>query len=457
MNYSHKIVMVADGANVGTDLTNVAAGDILMLDKDYATVSTSAAAGAIGLADTEINIVAKNSKKNIIAHKIKRSNLVSASYNPYSAAAQKVMALGYNGTSGSLVSDTGVFSTASKAFGINFVVNEDYRQLPQKLLNVMGSYQTALSGSTQVEVVSYIYRQLTKSELLAANSPMQIAKVELLHNAAGTANTITSGADATHYTFTKGSKLVLGTNSSGVAILGSDEVIATTVAGDYVRPGTATTDSVYEIVGVTNGTGATPAGTPMYLELATPFQGETTSIAIGSTEYITAAQAAAGNFGFKFTGLALNLTNKFDNYSVVDFDVFANLGFAASTTKTVLTAKSLGTGVGADVYRQELKYYSAELPTVNLRDFPQDELALNASQSTNYDILVLRYNKEAGDNFMQSSEKVFPQTLVIAIATGGAAQSGTVADLTDNGFVAKVANWIAKNSAGDTDTWTDVG
>lgn len=432
--------MVADGANVGTDLTNVAAGDILMLDKDYATVSTSAAAGAIGLADTEINIVAKNSKKNIIAHQIKRSNLVSASYNPYSAAAQKVMTLGYNGTSGSLVSDTGAFSTASKAFGINFVVNEDYRQLPQKLLNVMGSYQTAPSGSTQFEVVSYIYRQLIKNELLAPLSPMQIAKVELLHDNAGAP----IGAAADTVIGSAGSRTVTITDT------GANATVTAIPVGSLFRAGTATTDPVYEVVAstVTTSGGVLTLNTPLLANV---------NLVGNTSEFITTASVLIGNFGFRFTGVALPMTNKYDNYSVVDFDVFANLGFAASTTKTVLTAKSLGTGVGADVYRQELKYYSAELPTVNFRDFPQDELALNASQSTNYDILVLRYNKEAGDNFMQSSEKVFPQTLVIAIATGGAAQSGTVADLTDNGFVAKVANWIAKNTAGDTDTWTDVG
>jgi hypothetical protein len=438
MNYSHKIVMVSDGVNIGTDLSNVGVGDILMLDKDYAAIATSVAAGTAGSTDAEIQIVTKNAKKNVIAHKIKRSNVISAQYSAGTEATQKVQTIGFNGTSGSLVSDTGVFSTASKAFGINFVVNEDYRQLPQKLLNVMGSYQTAPSGSTQFEVVSYIYRQLIKNELLAPLSPMQIAKVELLHNNAGAA----IGAAADTVVGAAGSRTVTVTDTAANASVTAIPV------GSLFRAGTATTDPVYEVVAstVTTSGGVLTLNTPLLAAV---------NLVGNTSEFITTADVLTGNFGFRFTGVALPITNKFDNYSVVDFDVFANLGFASTTTKTTITAKSLGVGVGADVYRQEIKFYSAENPTVNFRDFPQDDLALNATNSASalYDILVLRYNKDAGDNFMQSSEKMFPQTLVIAI-TKDAAQ-GVIA--TANTFMSKVTNWLAKNVDGDTTTWADVG
>ena len=54
---------------------------------------------------------------------------------------------------------------------------------------------------------------------------------------------------------------------------------------------------------------------------------------------------------------------------------------------------------------------------------------------------------------MQSSNKVFPQTLLIAINNGAAqAAIGTA-----NTFLSKLTNFLLKNSAGDSTTWTDIG
>ena len=268
---------------------------------------------------------------------------------------------------------------------------------------------------------------------------MQIAKVELVHSNAGAA----IGAAADTVVGSAGSRTVTIVDTAANASVTAIPV------GSLFRAGTATTDPVYEVVAstVTTSGGVLTLNTPLLANV---------NLVGNTSEFITTADVLTGNFGFKFTGVALSFANKFDNYAVVDFDVFANIGFAASTTRTTATAESLGVGVGADVYRQEIKFYSAENPTVNFRDFPQDDLALNATNSTSalYDILVLRYFKEDGENFMQSSEKVFPQTLVIAIPAGDGSQGDVT---TANTFLNKVANWLAKNSAGDTATWTDIG
>jgi hypothetical protein len=143
-------------------------------------------------------------------------------------------------------------------------------------------------------------------------------------------------------------------------MLGSDEVNATMVAGDYIRVGTATTSAVYLIDTVTSGTGATPAGTPMTLTLDVAFQGESTILAIDTeTEYITAAQGTAADWGVKITGLAANFdVNKFRNFYVNRFT--ATFSDEGTTPITHLQGAYTGNGVWQQVAMDEYMTYGFE-------------------------------------------------------------------------------------------------
>ena len=255
------------------------------------------------------------------------------------SAAEQVDYIGYNGTSGSIeLNNSSIYRVAINMRDVLAEGNHGGLYIKDM------TYKSDASA-TQAEIA----QGLVKSGI--ANFSREASKVirfERVTTNAGAANTITGGTDATHYTFTYGSKYVVGTNSAGLPMLGSDEVNATVVAGDYLRAGTAVTSPVYKIVTVTSGTGTTPAGTAMTLELDVPFQGATTSIAIGSTEYITAALVAAGDMGIKMTGIAQPFTVGKVHYKKVRW----TLGLSADSFGATTVTHSVIPTEGAGQYEQ---------------------------------------------------------------------------------------------------------
>jgi hypothetical protein len=265
----------------------------------------------------------------------------------HKAAVQQITAIGYNGTSGTLpvANDTSFFIKIRKR-------DNDAANRSQPMSLFAGPVKTDATG-TQEEVAT----ALVKSGI--QNFKDEPARGYLAFQAicsnAGTANTITSGTDATHYSFVKGSKVVIGTDSAGVAMLGTDEVNATMVAGDYIRFGTATTDPVYKIVTVTSGT----ATTPMSLTLDIPFQAESALKAIDTaTEYITAADATLANWGVTLTGLAAPFNvNTFRDYYANRFTA----SFSSSVTPvTHLLGAYNGNGTWQQVAMDEYMNYGFE-------------------------------------------------------------------------------------------------
>jgi len=252
------------------------------------------------------------------------------------AAAEQVDYIGYNGTSGSIeVANSTVYRAS---INLNQSITSNHGGLYIKDM----VYKSDASA-TQEEIAQGLVKSAIANFSREAD---QVIKFERVVDHAGAANTITAGTDATHYTFTKGSKYVVGTNSAGLPMLGSDEVNATVVAGDYIRVGTAVTSPVYKIVTVTSGTGATPAGTPMTLELDVPFQGSTTSADItAATEFVTAAQAAAGTWGLKLTGVAQPFSKGKLKYKKVRWTTSLSTdGFGATAiTKSATASEGIGT------------------------------------------------------------------------------------------------------------------
>jgi hypothetical protein len=241
--------------------------------------------------------------------------------------------------------------------------------------------------------------------------------VERVSNDAGTANTITAGTDATHYTFTKGSKIVVGTDSAGIPANGSDEINATIVAGDYVRPGTALTVGVYKLTAVTSGTGTTPAGTPMTLTLDQPFQGDTVSIAIGSTEYITAALFEASNTGLKFTALAKQyIPQVMRGFEKVRFTIDLDEVSFGTTGITYVTAAVEGRGTSAQI--QELERYSQMNQGNRYTSYnPPTQYISNAlAYGTTWNTFSISFETEAKHGIVNDSH--FPQEILVAGVSG---------------------------------------
>ena len=172
---------------------------------------------------------------------------------------------------------------------------------------------------------------------------------------AGVANAADAGSDATYFKFIQGSKYVTGTDSTGLAMLGSDEVEVTFGVGDFLRAGTATTDDVYKIVAYTAGTGTTPAGTPLIFELDQPFRGASTTLVMTGTEYITAALGAAANWGIVLTGQTQDFSVGKKADVIVDWtSTSENFG---TTTYTVSANTAAVPGTNTQRQMQELEWF----------------------------------------------------------------------------------------------------
>lgn len=360
-----------------------------------------------------------SSNPPIVSGIINKADITRANRKAYVAPTEQLDYIGYNGSSGSLdvINDN--------LYYVRLHLNQFLSGNHGGLYIKNGVYQSPVTGTTQETIAAGLHQSLVNNFL---REPERQIRFERVCSNAGAANTITAGADATHYTFTYGSKFVVGTDSAGLAMRGSDEVVATTVAGDYLRVGTAVTDPVYKIVAVTDGTGTTPAGTPMIIELDVPYQGTTTSIAIGSTEYITAALAAVADFGIKLIGQELKFQLPNIHYKKCSWTT--TLEKFGTTTVTKSTTASRGTGAYEDMaevewftqgnegefYRTPAPYVIA--PRAVVSDQGYDQIDLEVVSTDHKSSLI-----------STTAPKLY--TLIIPNTTPAFADGGTADDITD--------------------------
>lgn len=261
---------------------------------------------------------------------------------------------------------------------------------------------------------------------------------------AGVANAADAGSDATYFKFIQGSKYVTGTDSTGLAMLGSDEVEVTFGVGDFLRAGTATTDDVYKIAAYTAGTGTTPAGTPLIFELDQPFRGASTTLIMTGTEYITAALGAAANWGIVLTGQTQDFAVGKKANVIVDWTSTAeNFG-----TTTYVASANTAANPGINTYRQmqELEWFLqgnegnfmrkgyplVDDPRAELEDFTyetidivfRDTLDNNISRTSNRKVLTIAVTDTTPGTFWEDNTDglaVLLETMLDAIPVYGAA------------------------------------
>jgi len=350
---------------------------------------------------------------------IKKANIKVAKRKVYVAATEQLDYIGYNGTSGALEAIDDNLYTVRLSLDQTLTSNHGGQYLKR------GTYISPASGTTQALVAAGITDSLVKN---FKREPERQIRFERVHSNAGAANTITGGTDATHYTFTYGSKYVVGTDSAGVAMNGTDEVNATVVAGDYIRSGTAVTDAVYKIVTVTSGTGTTPAGTPMQLELDIPFQGATVSLAIDSgTEYITAALAAAGDFGIKMTGIALTWSLPKIHYRKSKW--ITNIDNFGTALVTKNTAATLGNGAYEQIAEWEW-FLQGNEGEIYRSGYPMTFTPRNEAANNGYDIIHLEVT-DSQDGTISSSKAMKKYTIALPATAPNYAVAGTADDITD--------------------------
>ena len=294
----------------------------------------------------------------------------------HKSAKQQITTIGYNGTTGSLP------VANSTNFNIKIRKNDNDSANQSQPSSQYAQYKTDASA-TQEELAIGLVKNGTKNFALEpANGYLFF---EAINDEAGTANTVVAGADLTHFGFVRGSKTVTGL-LAGVPALGTDEVIDVIVAGDYLRAGTATTVALYKVTAVTAGTATTPAT----ITLDTPFQGASVDVAYGSTEFVTAAAAAAAEWGVVITGKESPFdVNRFRNYYSNRFTAtFSNVSTLVSHTQGAFD----GVGVWQKVAMDEYMTYGFEGQNDMLGTPPTARYAFTQSAATTGAIDTNKYS-----------------------------------------------------------------
>ena len=333
---------------VGTVVTdsNLPKGAIVLTDSGHVRMSVSEY-NALANGDGFYVLQGKGEGVPLMKSPRLAKGQTSFSIARHKPAVQQITTIGYNGTTGALpvASNTDFWIKIRKR-------DNDAANRSQPMSLFAGPVKTDSTGTQEELAIALMKNGIRNFKKEPARGYLAF---QTICSNAGTAVAIETGADATHYSFVKGSTVVTGTNSSGVAMLGTDEVNDTALAvGAYLRAGTATTSAVYKIVAITSGT----ATTPMTITLDVPFQAESTLIAIGSTEYVTAANATASNWGITLTGLAASFNvNSFRDYYANRFT--ATFSFADTLVSHTQGAYN-GNGVWQQVAMDEYMNYGFE-------------------------------------------------------------------------------------------------
>lgn len=211
---------------------------------------------------------------NRVTDIIKAADVVSVKTKGYAAGTEQIDYIGYNGTSGSIVTSNSndYFVRLQMPFG------DRGQEFPQQ--NFIFAHYESDASATQAEIAKNLAKVMNAD---ARKRYERDIKIELICDNAGAAVT---GAP-TNFTFTKDSKTVSWTGTDPTNI----------VAGVWLRVGGTTTASpVYEVASID--------ATSNTLQLVEPFVGDTATVLVANVEMITAVLADAAAFGMKLTGIA---------------------------------------------------------------------------------------------------------------------------------------------------------
>jgi hypothetical protein len=223
-------------------------------------------------------------------------------------------------------------------------------------------------SATQVEIADYLAQTMSKSEKFSGkNSGKKRASVKVERVTDSTLTASTSGTIAV----TNGSKQV-------TAVTDIDDGGAAIVGGYLVLDGVA-----YKVVSISGQTAT----------LDQPYQGATNAtLGDGSTNEISAANAAAGNWGLKITGVAQEWKLGLLPYSQVTFEV--TLDGWGNTTALANTAAVTAAGQGHKI--AELEWFSQGSAGAPYRHgaVPSnaDNITLVADKDDFYDVIEMQFD-----------------------------------------------------------------
>ena len=277
------------------------------------------------------------------------NDLVSKRKLATSADAAQVVAVGYNGTTGSIEVNNGgeYLITIGYKDGTKMFNKRQYKY---------GQY-TADASATQYEIVNGL-----QTSLLATlkKDPFKMFKVEKI-NSGAQLNAMASATAAV-------------TNGSKIVTLSEDESL-TCSDGDFIRFGTsgAGTAPVYKVVDITaNG---------LTITLDQPYQGITETVAHTAVETVT-----EGNWGLLITAMDSNKPFELGKweFNPLRFDVGLSVDFG-STLTTVITSPAKGVGTYKEIATIEWELVGNRREAFRIAEYPVDiNSSLGATSGETY-------------------------------------------------------------------------
>lgn len=256
----------------------------------------------------------------LVSDKIVGTSVTLSGRDAGAAATEESLAVGYNGTTGSIAD---VATYAGELYKVSILVHQFLSGTDSEHLKA-GYYQSQLTDG-QAEIALGIVASVNKNfsrEVSNVNGDKPVMAEAICDNA-GAAITGT----ATTWTVTRGSTLIAANGT-----------VTNVAVGDYVRLGGLTPSfRIYKVAGIVSGAASTITLDVPYVE-ATATLTEATAV-----EVITAALGAAANWGIVLNGTPLPFNRSKKRYAKCRFDVVLDTAFG-STVMTALTSASEGVG-----------------------------------------------------------------------------------------------------------------
>lgn len=305
---------------------------------------------------------------------------------PYSAKVQQVGYYGYNA-----VTNAGAFDVINDNYYT--VVISFYELLSQEasaLMNPIVVEYLSSSTASQTAIVDGLYRQLTIQLAYWPKRPILAERVtSSVRTNAGTVGTLT---------FTKGSKTVTGSAATAADIV---------VAGDYISTLTTDLGGMYKVTAVIATTDLT---------LDVPFQGDTVTVNAATGISVTAAAAAAGDWGIKVTGVNQAFVLDSRPAGLVTFQLGLTNGGSTEIASKVVTP-FMGFGTYEIIRTNEATSWRDQGMLYTYTEFPPTTIPTNAVSTQNYSVLNLGIKTLTADSQLGMGK--LPANLEIACALEG--------------------------------------
>lgn len=361
-------------ANVGTSISTIAAGDILIFNKYWVNLTgTPTVTSAAGNDGIYICLGTGNPDTPILRStliELTAGRAINATLTPYRAPVEKVMTVGFNGISGNIPAPN-----VNSAYDFKIIYLDDYRVLQNRQPREFYAVLTD-STPTRAELLFDFVKQQGNKD----GGRFTFVRSEVLMD--GTANAL-AGDGATNVI--QDTKLVQSTGHARSV-------------GDFVRIGSTTGNAVavYRIEAIIDANS---------FVIEEPYQGASTATA--NISVITLSV----NFGIRFTGKTLTTTTVDNIYNKVNFDISINEESSINYFPTVIaTNLDYGTGWGEEVRFME---YESQKGVTNRTLFPTNlnNPALAAVATNTYNMFIIEATVQGRGEALDTTRSPFQTTL----------------------------------------------